>query len=51
MERMTLRYIYIIASLEHTLFLIRSYTVFGYGFIGSEYHEIYFTDYFFTFYG
>ena len=50
-KKMTLRYIYIIASLVHTLFLIRSYTVFGYGFIDREYHKIYFTDYFFTFYG
>ena len=44
-------YIYIIASLEHTLFQIYSYTVFGYGFIDSEYHKIYFAYYFFTFCG
>ena len=43
--------IYIIATLEHTSFLIRSRTVLGYVFIDSEYHRIYFTYYFFTFYG
>ena len=43
--------IYIIASLEHTSFLMRSYTVFEYDFTDSEYHKIYCTYYFFTFSG
>ena len=44
-------YIYIIASLEHTSFLISCLTVVGYVFTDSEYHRIYFTYYFFAFYG
>ena len=43
-------YIYIY-TLEHTSFLIRSCTIFGYVFIDSEYHKICFAYYFFTFYG
>ena len=50
-EKKSLLDICILASLKHTSFLIHSYMVFGYVFTDSEYHKIYFTDYFFTFYG
>ena len=42
-------YIYIYTYMS--LFLIHSCTDFGYVFIDSDYHRIYFTYYFFTFYG
>ena len=44
------KHICLYASLEHTSFLTRSRTVFGYVFIDNGYNRIYCTCYFFTFY-